>query len=102
MSVDTAALDKAMNADEVGEELEKVIQILNCTIKLQPPVEQINVNSQSKEDRIAKLREHRKIYFKKDRSAKARHEDEAKEAFSEVYPETLDGLLTNLTVRGLS
>ena len=52
-------------------------------------------------DRVAKLREHRKTYFQKDPTAKSRLEEEAKKAFSDVYPDTVDGLATNLSMSKL-
>ena len=90
-----------MNADEVGEELEMVIQTLNCTIKVLLPVDEININSLSKEDRVAKLKEHRKTYFQKDPTAKSRLVEEAKRAFRKVYPDKVDRLATNLSMSKL-
>ena len=86
-----------MTSDEVGEELRNVIHALNNSIKVRPSIPQMNISSLSKEDRVAKLREYRRLYFKKDPTAKPRLEEKAKEAFLELYPETVEELSSTIS-----
>ena len=46
---------------------------------------------------MAKLREYRRLYFKKDPTAKPRLEEKAKEAFLELYPETVEELSSTIS-----
>ena len=78
-----------MNIDEAGEELNRVVYILTYKIVVPsmlkaPP---ISLSKMNKKERLKKLTELRRIYFKRDPAAKSRYEEEAKQAFDVKYPE---------------
>ena len=88
-SLDKDELDKSMDKDEVGVELNRVVHILTYTIVVPsmlkaPP---ITMNKMNKKERVKKLIELRRIYFKRDPTAKSKYESQVKVAFDVKYPQ---------------
>ncbi|KAL7526067.1 hypothetical protein ACHAXR_001297 [Thalassiosira sp. AJA248-18] len=93
-------LDKATNKDEAGELLNRVIDQLNgdaSIISMVPPVALYKMN---KRERIIKLIEYRRLYFRKNKEEPGWLTIEARQAFGEKYPafsqeRRLEDLYTN-------
>lgn len=83
-------LNKSMNSAEVGEEIEKVIDVLNFKIQIPKLIPMPTLSKMNKVDRIKELIRVRKIYFEHDKDAESRDRDEVRKAFEERYPEFVD------------
>ena len=77
--------------------MESLVQILNFKVIVSPLVSIGSLSKLGKADRIKKLVELRNQYFHKDKDARSKNENIAREAFEEKYSSiSLDGELEDL------
>ena len=80
--------DASINKDEVGEKLQWVADKLNVDIEMDEPdlIYVVPIHKLNKEDRIKKLMQLRRIYFKSFSPASSSMEDAAGKVFEDRYP----------------